>query len=219
MFRYAIKPMFWVFSCNKLVNFAQNLGMRKILLVDNNDSFTYNLVEVFRQTRLCHVQPLLIHHVNLSDIALYDAVVISPGPGLPDEKKELKVIIETCLAFKKSLLGVCLGHQAIIQYFGGTLKQLDSIVHGESTEIEVDTQAPIFKDLVSKIEVGRYHSWVVDKQTLPEAFDITSYTNQGLIMSVKHRHLNINGVQFHPESILTPKGQQILKNWIVYCVL
>jgi len=191
--------------------------MLSILIVDNNDSFTYNLVELLRQTKMCTVEVCLLQNIELIDLDFFDGFILSPGPGLPKEKSGLFELIEI-LEASKPLLGVCLGHQAIAQYFGAQITQLKTIVHGESSFVTINTNHELFKNLPSTINVGRYHSWVVNSETLPQCFEIGAKTGDGVIMSLKHKTKNINTVQFHPESILTKNGKEIITNWLIYCV-
>ncbi len=191
--------------------------MIKVLIIDNNDSFTYNLVEVFRQLPNCSVDVAFLEDIEHKYLLLFDAFVLSPGPGLPSERKALSHTIKDIIELNKPLLGVCLGHQAIAEYFTGKLIQLKRIIHGEASKIKL-FEDYLFNDMPKEIEVGRYHSWVVDKDYLPKEFSITSETKSGLIMSVRHKKLNVRGVQFHPESILTKYGNQILANWLAFCL-
>jgi anthranilate synthase component 2 len=190
----------------------------QIVIVDNNDSFTYNLVEHFRKTGLCQVDVVQGKAINVAQLDCYDAIVLSPGPGLPKERPYLKQILDV---YKKTkpILGVCLGHQAIFEYFGGGIKQLGSIIHGEATAIAVDNGSPLYHSLGAESIVGRYHSWVVDRGTLPSEIKITGQTPDGIIMSAQHVEYNIQTVQYHPESILTTQGLVILKNWLEFCIL
>ncbi len=191
--------------------------MLAILIVDNNDSFTYNIVEMLRQTKLCSVDVCLLENIEGYDLGTYDGIILSPGPGLPIEKKGLFELIDKIQA-TKPILGVCLGHQAIAEYFGADIYRLNKIVHGEASTITIDKNLSIFKNLPVNIEVGRYHSWAVAENTLPVCFEIGAKTSGNTIMSLKHKTKNINTVQFHPESILTPYGKNILTNWLIYCV-
>ena len=186
--------------------------MKKILVIDNYDSFTYNLVHYLEDLD-CQVTVLRNDQFDLEDVTLYDKILLSPGPGIPDEAGLLKPLIKK-YASSKSILGVCLGQQAIGEVFGGTLLNLDTVFHGVATKIEItDREDYLFKGLDKHIEVGRYHSWVVNTN-LPDSLVATSYDENGQIMSLKHRAFDIRGVQFHPESVLTPNGKQILKNWV-----
>ena len=191
--------------------------MLSILIVDNNDSFTYNLAEVLRQTNLCKVSVCLLENIQKYDLGVYDGVILSPGPGLPDEKQGLFELIDKIQA-TKPLFGVCLGHQAIAEYFGATIYQLNTIIHGQPSSIIIDNNHVIFNNMPLRIEVGRYHSWAVYEKTLPNCFEIGAKTDDSIIMSLKHKTKNINAVQFHPESILTPYGKNIIANWLTYCV-
>ena len=186
--------------------------MKKILVIDNYDSFTYNLVHYLEdlgaEVTVCRNDQLL-----LDDIKPYDKILLSPGPGIPDEAGLLKDIIKT-YASSKSILGVCLGQQAIGEVFGGSLINLESVYHGVATQITVAvTDETLFDGLDKTFEVGRYHSWVVNTN-LPDVLEATSFDDNGQIMSLRHKVYDVKGVQFHPESVLTPNGKQILKNWI-----
>lgn len=185
----------------------------KILVIDNYDSFVYNLVHYLEELD-CEVTVLRNDQFHLEEIASYDKILLSPGPGIPDEAGLLKDVIKM-YAGKKPIFGVCLGQQAIGEVFGASLINLSEVFHGVATKAEILVKdEPLFKDLGNEIEIGRYHSWVVSKENFPESLEITSIDENGQIMSLRHRELDIRGVQFHPESVLTPKGKQIIKNWI-----
>lgn len=186
--------------------------MIKILVIDNYDSFTYNLVHYLEDLN-CEVTVVRNDKLELGDIIPFDKIVLSPGPGIPNEAGLLKSIIET-YASSKSILGVCLGQQAIGEVFGGTIINLEEVYHGIATNITitVDNES-LFNGLDKTIEVGRYHSWVVDAN-LPKELEVTSVDNNGQVMSLRHKIYDVKGVQFHPESVLTPNGKQILENWI-----
>src|SRR5690606_2075362 len=175
-------------------------------------SFTYNLVHYLEDLN-CDVTVLRNDKLTLEDVEPFDKIVLSPGPGIPDEAGLLKAIIKA-YAPTKSILGVCLGQQAIGEVFGGTLINLEEVYHGVATTvtITVDDES-LFKGLEKTIEVGRYHSWVVDAN-LPEGLEATSFDANGQVMSLRHKIYDVKGVQYHPESVLTPDGKQILKNWI-----
>lgn len=190
--------------------------MLRILILDNHDSFTYNLVEMLRQTHHCMPEVVLLDDWESVHRPGFHGVVISPGPGLPSEKHKLKQTIEK-FSGKIPMLGVCLGHQAIAQHFGAILVQLDSIQHGEPSSIQIDAAHLLFHGLPPVIDVGRYHSWAVSNENFPECLQVTSRTGDGIIMSFCHKTLAIHGVQFHPESILTPHGKQIIENWLNLC--
>ena len=184
----------------------------KVLVIDNYDSFTYNLVHYLEDLD-CDVTVVRNDKLELEDIKSFNKIVLSPGPGIPDEAGLLKAIIET-YAPTKSILGVCLGQQAIGEVFGGTLNNLDEVYHGVATKvtITVDDES-LFTGLNKNIEVGRYHSWVVDAD-LPESLEATSFDENGQVMSLRHKIYDVKGVQYHPESVLTPDGKKILENWI-----
>ncbi len=183
----------------------------KVLVIDNYDSFTYNLVHYLEDLD-CTVTVKRNDQLSLDDVEEYHKIVLSPGPGIPDEAGLLKEIIAR-YAPTKSILGVCLGQQAIGEVFGGTLVNLEEVYHGIATNVRITVEDEIFKGLPEEIMVGRYHSWVVDTE-LPEELEVTSVDDNGQIMSLRHRSLNVRGVQFHPESVLTPEGKKILENWL-----
>ena len=186
--------------------------MKKILVIDNYDSFVYNLVHYLEELD-CNVTVKRNDQLHLDDVEAYDKILLSPGPGIPDEAGLLKPIIEKYAA-TKSILGVCLGMQAIGEVFGGKLLNLDEVYHGVATKIElfVDDEY-IFHGLDKELQVGRYHSWVVEKN-LPPVLQATSYDEKGEIMSLRHTEFDVRGVQFHPESVLTPDGKKMIKNWV-----
>jgi anthranilate synthase component II len=186
--------------------------MKKILVIDNYDSFTYNLVHYLEDLN-CDVTAVRNDKLTLDDVEPFDKIVLSPGPGIPDEAGLLKPIIER-YAPTKSILGVCLGQQAIGEVFGGSLINLDNVYHGVATKVTicVDDES-LFNGLEKEIEVGRYHSWVVNPD-LPSVLEATSFDENGQVMSLRHREYDVRGVQYHPESVLTPHGKQILKNWV-----
>jgi anthranilate synthase component II len=186
--------------------------MKNILVIDNYDSFTYNLVHYLIDLN-CKVTVKRNDKLTLEEVKTFDKIVLSPGPGIPDEAGLLKSIIKK-YASTKSILGVCLGQQAICEVFGGKIINLDTVYHGVSTKINIIVNdESLFNGLNKTIEVGRYHSWVVD-ENLPSALETTSFDENGQVMSLRHKIYDVKGVQFHPESVLTPKGKQILENWI-----
>ena len=186
--------------------------MKNILVIDNYDSFTYNLVHYLEDLN-CTVTVKRNDKLTLEEVNPFEKILLSPGPGIPDEAGLLKPIIAR-YANSKSILGVCLGQQAIGEVFGGELKNLDTVYHGVATTVTTTVDDEIlFKGLNKSFEVGRYHSWVVKKE-LPVVLEATSYDENGEIMSLRHKTLDVKGVQFHPESILTPNGKQILENWV-----
>lgn len=186
--------------------------MKKIVIIDNYDSFTYNLVHYFEAIN-CEVTVYRNDEFELDELQNFDKIVLSPGPGLPSEAGLLMQVIATYFK-SKSILGICLGQQAIGEFFGGKLRQLSTVKHGVNSTIKTLVSDEIlFKNLPENLVVGRYHSWVVD-QNLPEVLEATSIDEDGEIMSLRHRNLDVKGVQFHPESILTPEGKIMLQNWI-----
>lgn len=186
--------------------------IQKIVVIDNYDSFTYNLVCYLRELN-ADVTIFRNDEFDLEIIEKFDKIVLSPGPGIPDEAGLLKAVIEKYAA-SKSILGICLGQQAIAEVFGGSLVNLEMVYHGVATTIEVVVDDEnLFKNLDSKFEVGRYHSWIVENP-LPSVLQITSVDEDGQIMSLRHRIFDVRAVQFHPESVLTPNGKEILENWL-----
>lgn len=187
--------------------------MKKIIVIDNYDSFTYNLVHYLEDLN-CEVTVYRNDEFDIEELQKFDKILLSPGPGIPDEAGLLKEVIKNYSA-TKSILGVCLGQQAIAEVFGGSLINLEKVYHGVATNIKIQVQdEPLFKDIDSEIEVGRYHSWVVNPIDFPEVLEITSLDENGQIMSLRHRTYDVCAVQFHPESILTPNGKKILENWV-----
>lgn len=186
--------------------------MKKVLVIDNYDSFTYNLVHYLEDLN-CEVTVKRNDKLSLEEVHDYDKIVLSPGPGIPNEAGLLKEIIKM-FAPTKSILGVCLGQQAIGEVFGGKIENLDSVHHGVATNVTVSVDdESLFNGMDKTFEVGRYHSWVVSKD-LPESLEATSFDENGQIMSLRHKIYDVKGVQYHPESILTPNGKKILENWI-----
>ncbi len=186
--------------------------MKKVLVIDNYDSFTYNLVH-FLEDLGCEVTVKRNDQLSIKDVEPFDKIVLSPGPGIPDEAGLLKEIIKK-YSPTKSILGVCLGQQAIGEVFGGKITNLDNVYHGVATNIDITVDdESMFKGLDKTIEVGRYHSWVVNAD-LPDVLEATSYDINGQVMSLRHKIYDVKGVQFHPESVLTPGGKQILENWV-----
>ena len=180
-------------------------------MLDNYDSFTYNLVHYLEDLN-CEVTVKRNDQLSLEEVDDFNEIVLSPGPGIPDEAGLLKPIIKT-YAPTKRIFGVCLGQQAIGEVFGGTLVNLDQVYHGVATSITIIEDDYIYEGMPKNIEVGRYHSWVVD-QKLPDTLIATSVDENGQIMSLKHKEYDVRAVQYHPESVLTPYGKQLLKNWL-----
>ncbi|MBX2930526.1 MAG: aminodeoxychorismate/anthranilate synthase component II [Chitinophagaceae bacterium] len=197
-------------------NIGTNTFNKKILLLDNYDSFTYNLVHLVEKITNHQPTVFLNDKIDLNTVNDYDKIILSPGPGIPEEAGLLLSLIKQ-YASAKSILGVCLGHQAIAVAFGGSLINLPNVYHGVSMKmmLKSNTHSYLFNHLPNEIEVGRYHSWVVDENNLPNTLEATAVDENGYIMALQHRLYDVQGVQFHPESILTPLGETILRNWLL----
>ena len=190
----------------------------KILVFDNYDSFTYNLVHLVEKITHTKVDVYRNDQIALEKVKEYDKIILSPGPGIPEEAGLLLPLIKEYSA-TKSILGVCLGHQAIGEAFGGKLVNLSTVYHGVATKISVGSRepgvvSPLFNGLPAEIEVGRYHSWIVSDEGFPDELEVTARDENGYIMALQHRTYDVQGVQFHPESVLTPDGERILRNWL-----
>ncbi len=186
----------------------------KILVLDNYDSFTYNLVQYVQELIGHKVDVFRNDAISLDDVEVYDKIILSPGPGLPKDAGIMPELIKR-YAPTKEILGVCLGHQAIGEAFGGTLHNIEKVYHGVATLIEVvDGQSLIFRGLPIRPEVGRYHSWIVEKKHLPAELQVTAVDVAGTIMAMRHKTYKVYGVQFHPESVLTPMGKAMLRNFL-----
>lgn len=184
----------------------------KTVIIDNYDSFTYNLAHLVKELG-AEVDVLRNDKFELEELEKYDKIILSPGPGIPEEAGLLLEVIRT-YAGRKPILGVCLGEQAIGQVFGGKLTNLSEVFHGIQTNVKIKNKDYIFSGLPTEIPVGRYHSWVVDTDGFPEELVITAISSEGQIMALKHREYDVHGIQFHPESVLTPDGKQIVGNWL-----
>ena len=185
----------------------------KILVLDNYDSFVYNLVHYIKQLGYEDVDVYRNDKISLEEIAQYDKIVLSPGPGIPEEAGIMIELIKH-YADSKSILGVCLGHQAIAEAFGSELENMDEVLHGVGNTITVIEDDIIYKGIPNEFEVGRYHSWQVKKDTLGDTFKLTSVDENGNVMSMRHKTLDVVGVQYHPESVLTEHGLTIVENWL-----
>jgi glutamine amidotransferase of anthranilate synthase or aminodeoxychorismate synthase len=185
----------------------------KILIIDNYDSFTYNLARLIIESGFPNVDIFRNDKITLEEVNKYDKIILSPGPGLPEEAGILLSLIKH-FRKSKSILGICLGHQAIAQAFRGKLINMEIVHHGVESQIEIISGDYLFSNLPRKIEVGRYHSWVIDKSYLPNELKITALDKEGEIMAIKHRHYDIHGLQFHPESIMTPYGKEIINQFL-----
>ena len=184
----------------------------KTVIIDNYDSFTYNLAHLVKELGT-EVDVLRNDKFELEELEKYDKIILSPGPGIPEEAGLLLEVIRT-YAGRKPILGVCLGEQAIGQAFGGKLTNLSEVFHGIQTNVKIKNKDYIFSGLPTEIPVGRYHSWVVDTEEFPEELVITAISSEGQIMALKHPEYDVHGIQFHPESVLTPDGKQIVGNWL-----
>jgi anthranilate synthase component 2 len=186
----------------------------KILMIDNYDSFTYNLVHMLETFDGVSVVVKRNDQLTLDDVVPFENIVLSPGPGIPSEAGRMPEIVRT-FAETKSILGVCLGHQCIGEVFGATLLNIQAPIHGKATPIEITNPSePLFQGLPKRFDVGRYHSWVVQNEGLPKEIEVTATDDVGSIMALRHTRLDVRGVQFHPESILTEHGRAMLENWI-----
>lgn len=190
----------------------------KILVFDNYDSFTYNLVHLVEKILHQRVDVFRNDQIALEKVKEYDKIILSPGPGIPSEAGLLLPLIKAYAA-SKSILGVCLGHQAIGEAFGGKLINLSRVYHGVATDIKVtggegESRTGLFDGLPEQFEVGRYHSWIVAEEGFPAELEITARDENNYIMALQHKNYDVQGVQFHPESVLTPRGEDILRNWL-----
>ncbi|NLE32704.1 MAG: aminodeoxychorismate/anthranilate synthase component II [Bacteroidales bacterium] len=192
----------------------KQVGNLKVLVFDNYDSFTYNLVHALKELGVTNLDVVRNDKLDLDEAAVYDKIVLSPGPGVPSEAGLLLPLIHRYGPIK-DILGVCLGHQALGEAFGATLVNLGDVHHGLSESVHTVAYDPLFAGLPASFEVGRYHSWIVAAEGLPDCFEVTSLDDEGQIMSMRHKTLRLHGVQFHPESVLTPDGLRILSNWLL----
>lgn len=184
----------------------------KIVIIDNYDSFTYNLAHLVKELG-ADVTVYRNDQFQLRELDRFDKIILSPGPGIPSEAGLLMDVIKT-YAGRKPMLGVCLGHQAIGETFGAKLTNLSEVYHGVATPCTQFGNDPIFAGMEKRIEIGRYHSWVVDRSGFPDCLDVTAVSDDGCIMGLCHKNYDIHGIQFHPESVLTPQGKTIVKNWL-----
>lgn len=200
---------------DQTIQSTENQVVTKVLVFDNYDSFTYNLVQIIERILHQKVDVVRNDQITLDEIEKYDKIILSPGPGIPEEAGILLDLIKK-YAPTKSILGVCLGQQAIAEAFGGNLINLSEIFHGVATSADlVKNDTKLFKNLSSGLEVGRYHSWAVNPEGFPEELEITAVDKDGMIMALQHKKYDVHGVQFHPESILTPDGKVIIKNFLL----
>lgn len=193
-------------------NMKDSVQAQRVVIIDNYDSFTYNLAHLVRQLGAT-VEVYRNDQFTLNQLEPFSKIILSPGPGIPEEAGLLMDVIRT-YAGRKPMLGVCLGHQAIGEVFGGKLVNLAEVYHGLATEGTQFGNDPIFAGLPRRIVMGRYHSWVVDRAGFPDCLEVTAMSDDGQIMALRHRNYNIHGIQFHPESVLTPEGTTIVRNWL-----
>ena len=188
--------------------------MKKTIVIDNYDSFTYNLVHCIENLTGQYPEVRRNDEISLDEINDYDKILISPGPGIPSESGVCLELIKK-YAGNKSILGICLGHQAVCEAFGGKILNLSSVYHGVSSPVKIKTSDELlFENIPPVIMAGRYHSWVVSKKHLPACFIVTCEDDNGIIMGITHKDFDVRGLQFHPESVLTEYGSQIIKNWL-----
>jgi anthranilate synthase component 2 len=186
----------------------------KILVIDNYDSFTYNLVQYIERINGTEVVVARNDKIGLDEVAKYDKILISPGPGVPDEAGITKELIGQ-YGSVRSILGVCLGHQSIAEVYGGSIKNLAKVYHGVSSEMRrTGVSDYLFNGVPEVFDAGRYHSWIVEEETLPDCLEVTVRNKEGDVMALRHKDFDVRGVQFHPESVLTEYGGMIIKNWI-----
>jgi anthranilate synthase component 2 len=184
----------------------------KVIIIDNYDSFTYNLAHLVKSLG-AEVTVVRNDKFKMEQLEDFDKIILSPGPGVPDEAGLTLKVLET-YASRKPILGVCLGHQAIGEFFGAKLTNLSTVYHGVQTPVNIVKDDYLFEGLPRQIMAGRYHSWVVDSEGLPSCLEVTAVSEEGQIMALRHRTLDVRGIQFHPESVLTPKGYIIISNWL-----
>lgn len=202
---------------NKVIT-LHKINIMNILLIDNYDSFTYNLSQYLEEEGGEDVEVTVWRNdqFDIDDVERFDKIVLSPGPGVPDEAGLLKAVIRR-YAPTKPILGVCLGEQAIGEVFGAEIYNLNTVFHGIQSSVRIVASDYIFDNLSDSIKVGRYHSWVVGKEDFPAELEVTAVSDEGQVMALKHRRYDVHGIQFHPESILTPEGRTIIRNFIYGC--
>lgn len=187
----------------------------KILVLDNYDSFTYNLVYILKQVAsMATIEVYRNNEIDINQVAQFDKILLSPGPSLPDDAGIMKEVVRK-YAPTKSILGICLGHQGIAEVFGAQLHNLPKVLHGHRGKLKIEKQIePLFANISSGIAIGQYHSWTVDHTSLPEEMEVIATDENDLVMGLRHTYHDVRGLQFHPESIMTEQGEQLLKNWI-----
>jgi len=187
----------------------------KLLILDNKDSFTFNLRQLFEEAGCTEIQVCSTFDYQVADAEWFDKIVFSPGPGLPEEFPVMKHMLKQ-YGETKSILGICLGHQAIAGFFGASLLNLNQVVHGKQLQVTVLSEDPLFQGIRSPFEAGLYHSWSVEERDFPEQLEITAKSSNGGVMALRHKKFDIRGVQFHPESFMTPDGLKMIKNWLSF---
>lgn len=188
--------------------------IKQIVIIDNHDSFTYNLVQLFDENEYCDITVIAHDQVILEDLDTFDMLVLSPGPDVPSSYPILFRILDRYKGVKP-ILGVCLGHQTIGEYFGATLENLPSVYHGQPTHLTLLKEDTLFSDIIEPITVGLYHSWALSPTDLPRDIEVLALSQDGVIMSIRHKEYDIKGVQFHPESYITSHGREIVNNWVI----
>jgi anthranilate synthase component 2 len=201
------------FNCYPSLPIQTNKQFMKILVIDNYDSFTYNLVHYLEKVTDATVEVYRNDKISLEEIDRFDKILLSPGPGIPSEAGILLDVIKK-YAPTKSILGVCLGQQAIAEAFGGSISNLKDVFHGVATPVNILVKDTLFNGIPERLNVGRYHSWAVNKVDLPKELEITVVDESGSIMGLRHKTYDLRGVQFHPESVLTEHGLQMIENWV-----
>jgi len=208
MFRYFAQPKF----IQRIYPTKIEILM-KLLIVDNNDSFTYNLVQLIAETKLAEVDVINHAELDLDAVAAYDKIVFSPGPSLPDDFPIMKKILAQ-YAEHKSILGICMGLQAITEFYGGQLYNLNSVIHGQKQTLHIRIEDPLFKNIPPHSNIGLYHSWAACTDNFPDDLEVMATNQEGRIMAIRHKRWDVKGLQFHPESIMTECGSQLMDNWL-----
>ncbi len=192
---------------------VKNSPLKKLLILDNYDSFTYNLAQLVEQHGEWHFDVRKNDEIGLEEVESYDKILLSPGPGLPSQAGIMPQLIEH-YKHSKPILGVCLGHHAIAEAFGGSLYNFKQAVHGIQREMKVLKEDDLFKDVPKKTKIGLYHSWAVSLDNFPKELEQLAFSEKEVLMAIRHREYDIKGVQFHPESIMTPEGKRMIWNWL-----
>ncbi|MFO7756155.1 MAG: aminodeoxychorismate/anthranilate synthase component II [Bacteroidales bacterium] len=187
----------------------------KVLIIDNHDSFTYNIAHIVRACKLTKLEIKKPDELRLSEINDFDRIIFSPGPDLPSKGNVMELVLEAYQA-EKRILGICLGLQAVVLFYGGQLEKLEEVVHGMTKVIKrTGAESTVLKDIPSDFIAGFYHSWVADRKKMPACLELTCHSDEGRVMGIRHRDYDIEAVQFHPESVMTPLGVKMIENWLV----